>query len=73
VISYNKYRKVDSDSRGYSLPRSVFNLLLAACPVVARGYERTSPYAESPHLARHFSVIQNDYDRGDYEQKAIPR
>ena len=26
-----------------------------------------------PQFARHFSVIQNDYDRGDYEQKAIPR
>ena len=24
-----------------------------------------------PQFARHFSVIQNDYDRGDYEQKAI--
>ena len=26
-----------------------------------------------PQLARHLSVIQNDYGRGDYEQKAIPR
>jgi hypothetical protein len=26
-----------------------------------------------PQFARHLSVIQNDYDRGDYEQKAIPR
>jgi hypothetical protein len=28
---------------------------------------------ESPQFARHFSVIQNDYDRGDYEQQEIPR
>ena len=26
-----------------------------------------------PQFARHLSVIQNDYKRGDYEQQEIPR
>jgi len=26
-----------------------------------------------PQFARHFSVIQNDYERGEYEQEAISR
>ena len=32
-----------------------------------------SRYLNRPQFARHFSVIQNDYERGEYEQEAISR
>ena len=51
------------------------NLVQATHRYLAKSGEKPPPpYSlNRPQYARHPSVIQNDYERGDYEQKEIPR
>ena len=51
------------------------DILKEVKPLFYKGFVVTNSLyrLNRPQFARHFSVIQNDYERGEYEQEAISR